>query len=81
VGHAAYKLQLPQDSLIHPIFHVSKLKGFTPDFTLLFSKLPMLTKFSQETLQPEAILESGLVKKGNATTCVYQVKWHTRNLF
>jgi hypothetical protein len=45
---------------------VSQLKQFIPNFTSVFSKLPVLTDFSQEDLQPEAIIERRLVKKGNS---------------
>jgi hypothetical protein len=57
---------LPPDGLIHPVFHVSQLKLFTPDFTPVFDRLLVLTDFSQEELKPEAIVERRLVKKGNA---------------
>jgi hypothetical protein len=51
---------------IHLVFHVSQLKQFIPNFTSVFSNLPVLTDFSQEDLQPEAIIERRLVKKGNS---------------
>jgi hypothetical protein len=75
VGKAAYKLELPANSLIHLVFHVSQLKQFNPDYTLVFSKLPVLDYFSAKQLMPKAILERRLVKKGNAAVPQVKVKW------
>jgi hypothetical protein len=44
------------------------LKEFTLDYKPVFSELPIQVDFSKEMLQPEAILQRRLVKKGN-------VKW------
>jgi hypothetical protein len=74
-GAAGYKLDLPEGSLIHPVFHISQLKEFTPDYKPVFFKLPMQVNFSKEILQPEAILERRLVKKGNAPVPQVCVKW------
>ena len=74
VGAVAYKLDLPQHSLIHPVFHISQLKGYTQDFTPVFSELPPPQLDSQET-SPEQILDMRLVKKGNAAIPQVLIKW------
>jgi hypothetical protein len=75
VGKVAYMIDLPRGSLIHPVFHVSQMKPFTPNYTPVFSEMSVLQDFSQEKLAPEALLESRLVKKGNATTPQVSIKW------
>jgi hypothetical protein len=75
IGKAAYKLALPSESQVHPAFHTSQLKSFTPDYTPVYSTLPTLTDFSVATLQPDVILERKLVKKGNIAVPQVLVKW------
>jgi hypothetical protein len=58
IGKTTYKLDLPSESQIHPVFHISQLKPFHPDHTHVYSSLLVLVDCSEEQLQPEAILGS-----------------------
>lgn len=75
IGAATYKLALPADSQIHLVFHVSQLKPFTPNYTPVFSELPLVVDLTTQELLPEAILEWRLVKKGGCTIPQVLVKW------
>ena len=75
IGPAAYKLDLLASSLIHPTFHVSQLKAFVPDHTLVFSELPHQVQLDTEEVQPEEILDHRLVKKGNRAVPQVLIKW------
>jgi hypothetical protein len=65
IGRAAYQLDLPASSQLHPVFHVSQLKPFLPNYTPVFSDLPKVAELDVKGLYPEAVLERRLVKKGN----------------
>ncbi|XBI34686.1 hypothetical protein VPH35_120464 [Triticum aestivum] len=71
----AYKLALPEDSCIHPVFHVSQLKPLTPDYSPVFSELPRTPDLTAAPLQPVTILARRLVKKGNSSVLQVQVQW------
>jgi len=75
LGKVAYRLNLPTDSKIHDVFHVSQLKPFIADFTPVFSKLPMTTDIEAANAVPEAVLSRRLVKKGNAAIPQVLIKW------
>lgn len=75
IGAAAYRLDLPEESLIHPVFHVSQLKPFTPDFTPVYSELPKIAELDRGMLIPEENLDRRLVKKGNAAIPQCLIKW------
>lgn len=75
IGTRAYKLTLPAGNRIHPVFHVSQLKPFTPDYSPVFAELPRTPDLTAAPLQPEAILDRRMVKKGNTSIIQVRVQW------
>jgi hypothetical protein len=75
LGSCAYKLQLPNNSLIHPVFHVSQLKAFTPDHAPVYSFLPEIPVLDIKEVLPAKILDRRLVKKGSAAVVQILVQW------
>lgn len=76
VGKVAYKLQLPEDAQIHPIFHVSQLKQCKGDLPTITHIPAWLHGTSSEAhLQTARILENRVVKHKNAAYVQYLVQW------
>ncbi|XP_071683315.1 uncharacterized protein [Lolium perenne] len=75
IGKAAYKLKLPADARIHPVFHVSQLKHFTPDHTPVFQDLPKPPDLSAVDSSPIEIVDRRLKKQGTHAVIQLQVKW------
>jgi hypothetical protein len=75
IGQIAYRIQLLVGSQVHLVFHVSQLKPFTPDFTLVFSELPSAPQLDLLELELELILDRLLSKKGNAVVTQILIKW------
>jgi hypothetical protein len=55
IGDVAYKLQLPESSKIHPIFHVSQLKKAIGDYHPT-EELPISLDADKSEVQPEKLL-------------------------
>lgn len=75
IGVAAYRLDLPASSTVHPVFHVSQLKAQVPDHTPVYTSLPSPVVLDAADVVPEAILERRLVKRCNAAHVQVLLKW------
>jgi hypothetical protein len=75
IGATAYKLQLPEGSLVHLVFHVSQLKPYTLDNTPVFSQSLEIPALDIVDLTPQKILDRRLVKKGNVATVQVLIQW------
>jgi hypothetical protein len=75
IGAVAYRLELPANSLIHNVFHISQLKPFHADYTPVYDELPVLTDLEAAAVVPATIIDRRLVKKGNAAVPQVKLTW------
>jgi hypothetical protein len=75
IGLVAYKLNLPSQSLIHPVFHVSCLKQKLGHQAKPLSTLPPTDKHGEIRPELENIVNQRMVKKNGRAITEVLVHW------
>jgi hypothetical protein len=65
VGPVAYKLLLPEDCSIHPVFHVSQLKQHLGPKVVPQANLPLVDSEGNIKMHPEKLLERRFIPRNN----------------
>lgn len=75
IGVVAYKLELPDESKIHPVFHVSYLKKYSDPLHQSQQHLPPVNEDLEVQPYPEAVLAERVSYKGYLTFRKLLVQW------
>ncbi|XP_031108696.1 uncharacterized protein LOC116013188 [Ipomoea triloba] len=75
IGPVAYRLALPSDAQIHPVFHISQLKRKVGDKVTPQLEPPLTGQEGEVLAQPVAVLNKRLVKRDNKAVTQILVQW------
>ncbi|KAF5480773.1 hypothetical protein F2P56_001489 [Juglans regia] len=75
IGEVAYKLELPPNSSVHPIFHVSRLKKYVGPNSQISPVLPLVDSHGIFKMELEAILDRRMTVVDNRPFIELLVKW------
>lgn len=71
IGVAAYKLQLPEGSRIHPVFHVKRRKGKQ----IATPTLPLVGLEGEIKAEPVVVLDRRLIKRKGSPVAQVLIRW------
>lgn len=79
IGSVAYRLDLPVQAQIHPVFHVSQLKRKVGTQVAPIQQLPPVTSLGTLGPEPVEILSRRLVRHGHLPITEVLVRWQDQS--
>lgn len=80
IGEVAYKLKLPAESKVHPVFHVSLIKKAVGSYQVQGQLPKELEIDDKEDVYPEQLLGSRTIRKGDIAVQQSLIKWKNKSL-
>lgn len=77
VGAVAYKLQLPENVAIHPVFHMSQLKKHLGPCAVPLIGLPLVGEDGKVKTEPVAVLDRRMVPRRNEPVAQWLIQWQS----
>lgn len=75
LGMVAYKLALPEEAKIHPVFHVSVLKLYHGSILGSIVPLSILTDAKGPLIHPEVVLQARTILRNSKSIKKLLVSW------
>lgn len=77
VGQVAYRLELPEGSRIHPVFHVSLLRRRVGEAIIPVPTLPPYYVEGEPLVEPERVLAKRVVERNGSSVEEVLVQWNS----
>lgn len=75
IGEVTYRLELPSNSSVHPVFHVSRPKKYVGFDSQVSPVLPLIDSHGCFREEPKAIIERRMTTMDNKPFIELLVKW------
>ncbi|KAE8674806.1 Bifunctional nuclease 2 [Hibiscus syriacus] len=75
IGEVAYKLELPENSRLHPVFHVSMLKRHIGPAASSSTEPPVVDEEGQFHIEPSQVLGKRIINRNNRPVTQLLVRW------